>query len=380
MNLAPVLNVDEPNGTTITSRTFGDDPLNVTRCASAIIDAHKTLSIGCFVKHFPAPRHGGILELRNTVNEPRYAPFKRAFENNVDGVFLEPSMWAVSTEHTFEGKDSLAQNMIRKLFQYDGVLIGSCDRASEKFGGTQGGELAIRGLINGCDMLIVCEHPGDIQDTLEEVYTAVEMRRISRVMIEKSLDRIKRVKERYLSWETTLNPPPLNLSALMQNHRILSFRAYEMATTVVRNEQGILPLAKNRRGHFLRPGYIALLTPIAPPRFTSVEGPRQDPFEYLGRAISAREMSVKHAPYNHEGINETHSHLIAGSSIVFIVCAFDTVHERQAQLDTMRAFIRLRKDQHVVVLAACNPQELLADPHSRCRIVLSGDMILMVDN
>ncbi|KAF3931586.1 Beta-hexosaminidase [Dactylella cylindrospora] len=199
LNLAPVLNIDEANGVTMTSRTFGDDPVNVSRCASAITDAHKTLSMGCIVKHFPAPRQGGILDLRVVMNEPRYAPFRRAFESGVDGVFLEPAMWATAltpSEQDFQGRDSLPQNLIRRHFGYEGMLMGSCDRASEKVSGINGGELCIRGFLNGCDMLIVCEHPSDMLDTLEEIYTAVDMKKITRAQIEQSLERIRRVKDR----------------------------------------------------------------------------------------------------------------------------------------------------------------------------------------
>ncbi|KAF3920442.1 Beta-hexosaminidase [Dactylellina cionopaga] len=365
LNLAPVLNIEESNSGIMSSRTFGDDPINAWRCASAITDAHRRVGMGCFVKHFPAPRQGsGILETRNVTTEPRYAPFKKAFEHKVDGVLLEPTMWATSTEQTFEGKDSFVENLIRKHFGYDGVLIGSCDRASEKVAGTFGGQLCIRGFVNGCDMMIICEHPTDIQDTLEEIYTAVDMRRISKAAIEKSVERVRKVKERYLSWETALNPPQIQLSlpALMGHNKELAFRAYEMAVTVVRNSAGIIPLSKPRRASILRKsGSCTLLTPVVPPRYP---GPTsQDPFEYLGRALNAREIYVSHAPYTHEGLTETHLGLIKQASLVIFVVALDTDPEYRAQIETLKAVARTRPDGALIVISACSPRELLPELH-----------------
>ncbi|KAK6344211.1 hypothetical protein TWF696_007853 [Orbilia brochopaga] len=367
LNLAPVLNLDDPNGGVMTSRTFGDDPVNVSRCASAITDAHRSRGMACFVKHFPAPRQGtsGILETRTLTTEPKYAPFRKAFENGVDGVFLEPTMWAIPTEQTFEGKDSPAQNLIRKHFGYEGVLVGSCDRASEKVAGVYGGELCIRGFINGCDMLIICEHPSDILDTLEEIYTAVEMRRISKAAIEQSLERIRRVKERYLSWGAAINPPAMQLTlpSLMRHHRELAYRAYEMAVTIVRNEQNILPLSKPRRSTVLRQptGYCALFTPIAPPRYPPHEGTPPDPFEFLGKAINARGFAVNHSPYTHEGMTETHFALVKRASFIVFVCALDTDPEYPAQIAALKMLTKVRLEQPLIVVAACSPRELLWD-------------------
>ncbi|KAK6541801.1 hypothetical protein TWF694_007582 [Orbilia ellipsospora] len=362
LNLNPVLNIEEPSGGIMSSRTFGDDPINAWRCASAITDAYRTVGMGCFVKHFPAPRQGtgGILETRNLTSEPRYAPFRKAFEHGIDGVLLEPTMWATSPETTFQGKDCLVQNLIRKHFGYEGILVGSCDRASEKISGAFGGRLCISGFVNGCDMLIICEHPNDIQDTLEEIYTAVEMRRIPKAAIEQSLDRIRRVKERYLSWDTALNPPQIQLTlpTLMRHNRELAFRAYEMSVTVAKNSSGFIPLTKARRSTILRKaGTCALLTPVAPPRFPAPAS--QDPFEYFGRAINARDVVVSHSPYTHEGLTETHLSLLKQASLVIFVCALDTDPEYRAQIETMKAVTRTRPDGALIVVAACSPRELL---------------------
>ncbi|KAK6511550.1 hypothetical protein TWF481_000465 [Arthrobotrys musiformis] len=365
-NLAPVLNIEEQSPEGLSSRMFGDDPANVWRCTSAILDAHRSTNLVSIVKHFPAPRQGsgGILDTRNIAIEPRYAPFRKAFENGVDGVLLEPTMWAASTDTTFGGKDSLPKNLIRKHLQYEGVLIGSVDKMSENAAGrcVTGGQLSIRGLVNGCDMLILCEHPHDVTDALEEIYTAVETGNITRASLEQSWERVRRVKERYLRWEEAVDPPPIHLTlpSLMRRNRELSFRSYEMATTVIKDSRNLLPLTKLQRQNVLRQnGTCALLTPVAPPRFPGQVG--VDPFEYLGRAINARGVTVCHAPYTHEGLQETHTGLLKKANLTIFVLSLDTDPEYRSQIETMRSLTRQRLafDTPLVVITACSPRDML---------------------
>ncbi|KAK6354113.1 hypothetical protein TWF730_008531 [Orbilia blumenaviensis] len=367
-NLSPMLNIDEQNPEGLSSRMFGDDPANVWRCTSAILDAHRSTNLVSIVKHFPAPRQGsgGILDTRNIATEPRYAPFRKAFENGVDGVLLEPTMWAVPTDTTFGGKDSLPQNLIRKHLQYEGVLIGSVDKVSEKAAGrcVTGGQLSIRGFINGCDMLILCEHPQDVTDALEEIYTAVETGNITRASLEQSWERVKRVKERYLRWNDAISPPPVHLTlpSLMRRNRELSFRSYEMATTVVKDARNLLPLTKSQRQNVLRKsGTCVLLTAVAPPRFPGPPG--TDPFEYLGKAINARGISVSHAPYTHEGLSETHTSLLKRANLIIFVLSLDTDPEFRSQIETMRSLSRQRLvlDPPLIVITACSPRDMLSE-------------------
>ncbi|KAF3206303.1 hypothetical protein TWF679_008820 [Orbilia oligospora] len=367
-NVAPVLNIEEQNPEGLSSRMFGDDPANVWRCTSAILDAHRSTNLVSIVKHFPAPRQGsgGILDTRNIATEPRYAPFRKAFENGVDGVLLEPTMWAASTDTTFGGKDSLPKNLIRKHLQYEGVLIGSVDKMSDDAAGrcASRGQLSIRGFVNGCDMLILCEHPHDVTDALEEIYTAVETGNITRASLEQSWERIRRVKERYLRWEEAIDPPPIHLTlqALMRRNRELSFRSYEMATTVIKDARNLLPLTKPQRQSALRQsGTCVLLTPVAPPRFPGQVG--VDPFEYLGRAINARSIAVSHAPYTHEGLQETHTSLLKKANIIIFVLSLDTDPEYRSQIETMRSLARQRLvlEPPIIVITACSPREMLPE-------------------
>jgi len=91
-----------------------------------------------------------------------------------------------------------AIQLLRKDVGFDGVVITD-DLAME--GAKQGGtvaQAAVNAVSAGADMLIISSQPQEQADAYAAVVRAVEVGQISREQIDASLNRILKLKERYL--------------------------------------------------------------------------------------------------------------------------------------------------------------------------------------
>jgi len=165
------------------------------------------------------------------------------------------------------------------------------------------------------------------------------------------------MKDRYISWETTLREPDPELPPrLVRQHADLSRISYESSVTVVRDDKNLLPLSRVIQPH----DSILLLTPVVKPLNQSIDQSYPvDPFETLGRAIAKRHPRVRHAPYTAHGLTAMHEPLIRQANAIII--ATSNGNRLPYQIAMARNVAAVSKDKPLVAIAVCNPYDLATD-------------------
>ena len=204
-DLAPV--VDTGFGAAIGDRSFGTDPQLVSRMGAAAVKGFEAAGIVSTAKHFPnhgpaeVDSHTGLPVVDHdmqTIRSYDLLPFKAAVEARVPMVMVGHLLYPAIDSQRPASLSPKAIQLLREDVGFDGVVITD-DLAME--GAKQGGtvaQTAVKAVSAGADMLIISSQPQEQADAYAAVVRAVEVGQISREQIDASLNRILKLKERYL--------------------------------------------------------------------------------------------------------------------------------------------------------------------------------------
>lgn len=376
-NFAPVLDViSEQGNTTIGVRAFGDDPQMVGRFGVAFAEGLRAGGVGHCAKHFPGiastrdGRRGSVFQAKSDdeIESTEMVPFRRAVAAGLDSVMLSSSIWPGNDGDNEDSGATRAQHIIREVLRrqlgYDGVTV--CDVTDMPIFAKDPhniGKAVVTAVVSGCDMIQIYHNPTIQTHGILAIYEAIENGVIRRDDIYRAASLVMRLKEHYFNWRTALAAPdPQRLPTLMQQHRIISRKAYENSITVVRDENNLIPLSSR----ITPKDEVLLLTPIVRPLHQRAAGePTVDPFECFGKALSRRHPRIIHAPYTAHGVTQTHVTLIKRCSAVIFVTANATRPNSKSQVETAGAVHRLCYNKPMISLAVCDPYDLLDD--RKCR-------------
>jgi len=224
MNLAPVVDIDEQGKPAyIGSRSFGDSPEKVISCAKMALSGYRNAGIIAALKHFPG--HGSVkvdthldlpvlLKSKFELEEREFRPFRALVEEAeviMTGHILVPEIDAVNCATL----SKTLLDILRKEIGYAGLIISdslvmegllkNCECIDEA---------AIRAFNAGCDLLLLggkqlqgsresfelSEH--DIHRIHKAITAAVKNGLISHERLNESVERILRIKEKYMQFET----------------------------------------------------------------------------------------------------------------------------------------------------------------------------------
>lgn len=253
-NFAPCVDVNiNPENPIIGVRSYGESPELVATFGTAAIEGYQSMGMISCAKHFPG--HG------DTCVDTHYAlPTIRYGRDRLDAVELLPFRAAVeagvasimTTHITFTALDDvypatlskkIISMVLRSELGYDGIVIADClemKAIADTYGAANAAILAVEA---GIDILLAghtLEFQRQLRDSLLE---AVQSGRISEERIDESVARIAVVKEKF-NLESRRKVDISNLSLALGNPEIyeLEREIAERAVTLVRNEDGILPL------------------------------------------------------------------------------------------------------------------------------------------
>ncbi len=249
MNLAPDADVNNnPANPVIGARSFGGDPALVARLTAAAVRGYRSAGIITTIKHFPG--HG------DTATDSHLAlPVVACDLNRLRAVELPPFIAGcaagadcVMTAHVLlpqiEPERSLPasispaviRGLLRDQLGYDGVVMTDClemHAISRTVGVPRGAVLALRA---GNDLVLISHTFPWQRDAILAVRAAVEKGEIDRETIHQAAERVLHLKER-LTWDAA-SVTTVDFAA----HAQLRDDAYARSTTVVTNEEHILPL------------------------------------------------------------------------------------------------------------------------------------------
>ncbi|MFE4174832.1 glycoside hydrolase family 3 protein [Streptomyces sp. NPDC056909] len=257
-NYAPDADVNvNPANPVIGVRSFGADPQAVAGMVAAQVTGYQSAGIATAAKHFPG--HGDtkddshyalptIHHTREQWSELDAPPFRAAIAAGVTSIMtahivvpaLDPS------EDPATLSRPIVTGVLREQLGYDGVVVTDAlgmEGVRQKYGDDRVPVLALKA---GVDQLL---NPPNLRIAWNAVLAAVRSGEISEARVEESVLRVLELKERLGLFSGDAAVPLRNLDRTVgtRAHLAAADRIAERTTTLLVNENGLLPLNRRRQ-------------------------------------------------------------------------------------------------------------------------------------
>lgn len=370
MNLAPVVDVNNnPANPVIGVRSFGEDPRLVARLGAAMVKGYRAAGVISCLKHFPG--HGdtasdshlalpAIPHALERLETLELVPFRRGIEAGADSVMIAHVSFPALTgqgELPATLSPTIVKGLLRGQMGFNGAILSDClemQAISETFGVERGAVMALQA---GIDLMLVSHLYERQRGSFEAIRAAVETNELAPQVIQQAAERVLKLKASYLSWDT-LPTSTADLTLIgCEAHLQLRDRAYELSTTQVRNEDGLLPL------HLDADERIVV---ISPERYSmSMVEDRYYSDDVLVDIIrqyhpNVSSITVPAGEASREALQSTRE------ADIFIVATVNA-HMDEGQAEVVRQLVALGR--RVIGIAVRNPYDLQAFPQLRTYLV-----------
>ncbi len=276
--LAPVADVNvAPDNPVINTRSFGEDPNDVSRYVQAFIRGVHSEGLLATAKHFPG--HGDtktdshrslpVLDVtRERLERVELVPFHAAVDANVDSVMVghlavpaldsTPAPFVATDQRDNRyaaGVNEAPKNatlpatiskpiidVLRNELHFRGLVVTDAFDMGGLTEHFDAGEAAVRAIEAGEDMIMM---PANADVAMDGVKKAVASGRIPMAHIDASVQRILDAKTRVPF--TVADPDVIFDTVDSEESRKIATEIATKAMTLVREENGALPLAKDAR-------------------------------------------------------------------------------------------------------------------------------------
>ncbi len=209
IDFAPCVDVlTNPDNTLIGDRSFGSDPEQVAKMASALVRGYIKAGVIACAKHFPG--HGNTIvdsheELPietvdfSTLESRELVPFKKAFRARMDMVMTAHIKYEkIDAHHPATLSTEIIQKLLRNQLRYRGLIISDdLDmKALAKYYPRE--QIPVLALKAGCDLLLYCNDFTSPPVGLEAVKKAIQDGHIPVASIQESLKRVTDLKSEAL--------------------------------------------------------------------------------------------------------------------------------------------------------------------------------------
>jgi beta-N-acetylhexosaminidase len=364
LNLAPVVDVNNnPANPVIGVRSFGEDPQQVARLAGAQIRGYQDAGIATCIKHFPG--HGDtatdshlamptVPHTMERLEQLELLPFKSAIADGSDCVmtahiYFPALMGASNLPGTLSR--AVISELLREKLGFSGVIMTDClemNAVSETVGVARGTVLAQQA---GNDLILISHRYDRQLAGVEALKAAVAAGEIAPEQIRLAAERVLALKARL---QTREKERPANTDEVgSEAHRQLSSTIYEHSTTLVRDQQKLLPLA-------LRPEQKLLV--VYPHReiWTQVED-KGYPEQFLLESLRLRHAHTGSFILTGQSTSADYEALstMARQADAVLMLTVNALHDEQ-QMQVMQSL--LAAGRPLIGLAAYSPYDLLAFP------------------
>lgn len=276
--LAPVGDVNvAPDNPVINTRSFGEDPQDVSRYVQAFIRGVHSEGLLTAAKHFPG--HGDtktdshrslpILDVsRERLDRVELVPFRAAVDANVDAVMMghlavpaldptpAPFVTTEQRNNRYAGGVNEAPgnatlpatiskpmiDLVRNELRFHGLVVTDAFDMGGLTEHFDAGEAAVRAIEAGEDLILM---PANADAAMDGVKKAVESGRIPMSHLDASVQRILDAKAR--TTFTVADPDVIFDTVDSEESRKIATEIATKAMTLVREESNALPLAKNAK-------------------------------------------------------------------------------------------------------------------------------------
>lgn len=205
MDFAPVADVlTNPENTVVARRAFATDGPITAAFSNEFVKGLKVHGVSAVLKHFPGhggtanDSHDGYAATERTLAEltaEDFVPFREGMDAGVDfimtGHIAAPAVTGDNTPASLSGM--ITGEILRKTLGYDGIVITDALNMRAITSSYSSADAAVRAIQAGNDMLLM---PENLEEAYQGVLSALADGRISEERIDKSVERILRVKLR----------------------------------------------------------------------------------------------------------------------------------------------------------------------------------------
>ena len=250
VDYAPVCDVNtNPHNPSLGIRSFGDDPDLVASLAVAMVRGLQASGVAATVKHFPGKGDARVdshYEMpviehdRQRLEAIEFLPFRRGLDAGarlvMSGHFALPALTTRSDLPSTLSGDVMAQ-FLRDDLGFEGVAITD---ALDMGAITQGvGQIidVIAAMQAGIDLMLLTANP-EAQERIEQgLALAMSRGLLDIAKFDRSMDRIAALR----AWVGSFEQPDLTVVG-SREHEELARMLAEQSITLVRNQDGLLPL------------------------------------------------------------------------------------------------------------------------------------------
>ncbi len=209
MNMAPVLDVNtNPDNPIIGDRAFGDRPMTVEEHGLALMVGLQDRRVIACAKHFPghgataADSHLELPEVRTSVRELErihLRPFEHAVANRLTALMTAHVRYpALDPRAPATLSKKILTTLLRGAMGFDGLVITDGLEMNAIADRHDAASAALKAFRAGADVLLFCENPDGPFDAIDALSAAVKRGRVSESRVDQSLNRVLRLKERFV--------------------------------------------------------------------------------------------------------------------------------------------------------------------------------------
>jgi len=366
MNLAPVVDVNNnPANPVIGVRSFGEDPAEVARLGAAAVRGYRDAGMRTSLKHFPG--HGDtavdshlalpmIDHDLERLERVELEPFRAGIAAGAEGVTVAHIAFPRLAPDGLPGTvaPAIVRGLLRERLGFEGVILSDCmemDAVAETLGVEQAAVLALRA---GIDLVFISHRHDRQWAGIGALHSAVAEGTLEEETVRQAAERVLRLKARGPSWDDLPapgTPPPPWVGGL--DHRGLAERAYELTVTLVRNDEGLVPLRLGADERLL----------VVYPRHESPLWPDdvRHPHGFFVESVRRRYPHAEAIPLSTRPTADEREDILRradGAGAVVVATMNANLHEGQAEL--VRGLVAA--GGRVIGIAVYNPYDLLAFP------------------
>jgi beta-N-acetylhexosaminidase len=245
---------NNPDNPIINIRSYGEDPADVSRFATAFIKGAHASSGGRVLltaKHFPGhgdtatDTHMNLATIpgdRSRLESIEWAPFRAVIAGGVDAIMTAhiavPALDAPDLPATLSPK--ILTGILRDELGFQGIVVTDALDMGGIANGFGVGDASVRALEAGADALLM---PSDPIAAIDAVEAAVKSGRLSQARIERSTLRLLRAKADVgLAKSKLVDLKQIPKRVNTPESRAAAQRIADRSVTLVRNEGGLIPL------------------------------------------------------------------------------------------------------------------------------------------
>lgn len=208
MNMAPVLDIcPADEGYFMERRALGENPTEVARLASLVIEEMQRTGVAACGKHFPglgAAKLDPHLLLPTVDREKSrlliedLLPFQAAAKINVAAIMTSHTIYTdIDPELPATLSPTILTEILRNFVKYDGMVVTDDLEMGAIENEMTVAEGALKSFVAGSDLLLICKEHSKIRTTLVHFAQAIEDGQLSQDRISASVGRINYVKDKF---------------------------------------------------------------------------------------------------------------------------------------------------------------------------------------